>query len=427
MLSAKTNIFLAACTTLAFASSAGAAQTQIEKTPEEKKWEQALRAGVDALDTNKYWIAEPTLKKAVVEAGSFGIKDLRLARSLGELGRLYTVRGRFEEAEPLLEEELYIKQQVLEEEGDQLVPAMASLIKFYLNYGSKSKGGALTDEMLSIVEGKLQESSHKPKSKISRIDGKITLEAWAGVASQAVRDPFIEWAIACDSVAAVYNAQGNFEAAERLYKAALEVKETVLGKNHLSLANSYDSLGGMALSRKDYMTAESHLKDAYQMSARILPKSSPQVYSRLDKLAKCLIQEGKRTEAEQLYLNAQHFWTKEEAEKTSDPIRACYSLGNMYCEDKNYEAAEPLLKKAMNEAQNYFGECSESLVPYIQRYAYVQYYLGHKAESDELKARAAAITGSVMIAENSRPAIETKPTAGTAALKTPPIRLQMLH
>ncbi len=370
-----------------------------EKTADEKKWEQTLHDGVDALDTNRYWIAEPLLKQAIVEAGKFGANDLRLAKSFGELARLYAVRGRFQDAEPLYEEELFIKQQVLEEEGDQLVPAMGSMIKFYLNFGTKEKADALTDEMLSIVEGKLAEAGNRPKTKVTKVDGKIELEAWAGVASAAVRDPFIEWAISCDSVGDAYFADHNHQKAERLYKAALEVKETVLGKKHLSLANSYDSLGVLALERNDLFTAESQLKDAYEMSSKILPKTNQQVYARMDKLAKCYVLEGKRGEAEQLYLAALSLWPKDGPIRSNEPIRSAYSLANLYLEEKNYTAAEPLLKKAMREAQEFYGECSESLVPYVQRYAYVLYYLGRKQECEELKAWAADIAGGVMIAQ----------------------------
>ncbi|MBX9567830.1 MAG: tetratricopeptide repeat protein [Candidatus Obscuribacterales bacterium] len=372
----------------------------------DKKWQQTLRDGVDALDTNRYWIAEPTLKSAVVEAGKFGIEDLRLAKSLGELGRLYTIRGRFDLAEPLLEEELHIKQEVLDEEGDQLVPAMGSMIKFYVNHGTKEKAEPLTNQMLEIVEGKIRETSNKPKTNVSKVDGKIVLEAWAGVAAQTAREPLLEWAITCDSVANAYFAEKKFDIAERLYKAALEVKETVYGKTHLSLANSYDSLGGLALAKNDLFTAESHLRDAYEMSSKILGKSNPVVYGRLDKLAKCLILAGKRAEAEQIYVAAQSLW-KNAPSKTGDDIRACYALGNLYCEDKNYVAAEPLLKKAMVSAEEFYGPSSQSVVPYIQRYAYVLYYLGRKPESDEFKARASVINGGDFIAENSKASTES--------------------
>lgn len=369
----------------------------IEKTELEKHWEKTLKDGVDALDSNKYWIAEPLLKEAVIEAGKFGGEDLRLAKSFGELGRLYAVRGRFPEAESYLEEELFIKQQVLDKEGEELIPAMGAMTKFYLNYGSKEKADKLADEMLEFVEGKLKEATNL-KSKVTKVGKSYVLEAGTGMASPVVRDPFLEWAIACDGVASVYMLQKDFLKAEHLFKASLEVKEMIYGKNHLSLANSYDSLGTLALEQKNYFTAESHLKDAYEMSSRILGTGNPQVYGRLDKYAKCLIQEGKRAEAQQLYLTAQGFW-KDGPPKSGEPIRVCYALGNLFCEDKNYAEAEPLLKRAMQQAQEYYGESSDAVVPYIQRYAYVLYYLGRKPESDEFKALAASISGNVVVAE----------------------------
>lgn len=382
-------------------ASASSAKSSPNASSEQKAWTQKLREGVEALDNNQYWIAEPSLKEAAVEAARFGEKDLRLAKSLSELGRLYTVRGRFEDAEPLLEEELYIKQQVLEEEGAELVPAMASMIKFYLNHGTKNKAETLSNEMLEIVEGKLREAGNKPKTKVSKVNGTITLEAWAGVAAQAVRDPFIEWAISCDSVADVYFSQHNFEMAERMYRAALEVKETVLGKTHLSLANSYDSLGTLELARGDSMRAESDLKDAFEMTSKILPKSNPQVFARLDKLAKAYLQSGKRSQARELYLSSQNFWAGLKT-KTAEPIRASLALANIYLEEKNYAAAEPLLKAALASAEEFHGESSDSLIPYLQRYAYVLYHLGRKSESDQLKARAQTIAGPIMVAENAR-------------------------
>src|SRR6516162_6201503 len=79
----------------------------------EKHWEQLQNDGTTALDSNEYWKAEPLLRQAVIQAGTFGIDDIRLAKSLGTLGRLYTVRGRFAQAEPLLEEELCVKEKAL--------------------------------------------------------------------------------------------------------------------------------------------------------------------------------------------------------------------------------------------------------------------------------------------------------------------------
>lgn len=359
----------------------------------DKEWSKVLKEGVDALDSNRYWIAEPQLKQAVIEAGKFGFDDIRLSKSLGELGRLYAVRGRFSDAEPYLEEELEVKQKALGKSAAQSITNMGSLVRFYLLHGTAAKAIPMTEELLELVEGKLREAVPRAKKKLTLQQG-VPLEGFAASAATTMRDPLIEWSITCDALGSVYRTQSNFEMAERLHKTALDVKSTVLGKEHLSLANSYDSLGELSLARNDLTNAEYYFEDALAQTERILPATDAQVYSRLDKLAKCLIKAGKYQQAEQLYLRAQKFW-KDEPAKNGEDARAAYALGSLYTDQKRYDEAAPILQHALELAERNSGPCSAGLVPYLQKYAYTLYYLGRKPEQEQLKARADSITGLV--------------------------------
>lgn len=360
----------------------------------DKKWDETLKAGVFALDNNQYWRAEPLLKEAAVAAGTFGFTDCRLAKSLGQLGRLYTIRGRFKEAEPYLEEEVQIKREVLGDENEAVVPAMGELAKFYLNYGTAAKAEPLTEDILSIVEGKLA-TAHAPKT-----DGKLkfkkgqALEGWAGEATTQMRDPLIEWAITCDALGNVYRTKEKYEIAARLYKAALDVKSTVLGKEHLSLANSYDSLGTLCMDRKEYGEAESYYRDALNQTERILGSNSVEVWQRLDKLARCLVKANKPEQAAVLYQRALTFWRNDPSPSGED-ARALFQLGSLYAEQKKYSDAAPILERALRLAQDVQGPDAIGIVPYLERYAYTLYYLGRKPETDQLRARAATISGIV--------------------------------
>jgi tetratricopeptide (TPR) repeat protein len=361
----------------------------------DRRWDQTIKDGIQALDTNRYWLAEPLLKEAVIQAGTFGMHDLRLAQSMGELGRLYSVRGRFKDAEPYLEEQLQIKREVLGDEHEAVVPAMGEMAAFYLNNGTARKADPLTYEILAIVEGKLQET------RPAGIDGKITvkkgvpLEGWAGEAAPAARDPLIEWAIACDKLGNQYRFKEKYYLAGRLYKAALDTKSTVLGKNHLSLANSYDNLGMLCMDRKEFGEAESYFRDALSQTERILPCDSPQVYGRLDKLAKCLMQEGKLSDAEALYQRALATFWKTEPSKGAEDARALYALGCIYDEQRRYSEAAHVFARALNIAERVSGPYSIGLVPYLEKYAYTLYYLGRRGETDHLRARANTISGAI--------------------------------
>jgi tetratricopeptide (TPR) repeat protein len=368
------------------------ALTALASSLADKDWEKLQRAGSEALDANQFWIAEPLLKQALEQAdNNFEQSDIRLARSLGEVGRLHTIRGRFAQAEPYLEKELMVKDRALASTPGATIPAMGSLIKFYLTYGTAGKAEPLTDRMLFFLDGKLKEPPEQTAPKKTMEKGQ-PLQAWAGTAAPVMVNPLIEWAITCDSIGNMYRERGNLQLADRLFKAALDLKTNVLGKDHLSLANSYDSLGTICTEQNEEAEAQSYFRDSLATTERTLPRASHEVYSRLDKLAKSLIKEGKYSEAEELYRKALQNW-RYETSRSGDEARALYSLGCLYLDQKKYAEAAPALQQALQLAEKFNGPSSISLVPYLQKYAYCLYYLGRKPEMELLNARATTIAG----------------------------------
>lgn len=361
------------------------------QTEMEKKWSKSFREGTEALDTNRYWIAEPQLRLAVLQAEHFGSADIRLARSLGELGRLLTIRGRFSEAEPYLERELHVKEYALGTGNGETFASTGALIRFYLEYGTKDKADPMTEDLLDFLDGKMREPLEQGRGKVVVKKGQ-TIEAWAGTAAPAMRDPLLEWSITCDMLGNVYRAHKRYVLADRLFKAALDIKATVLGKNHLSLANSYDSLGMLCMEKKEYKEAEGYFRDALRTTEGVLAPQSPEVYNRLDKLAKCLIKEGKFSEAEQLYFRAQTFWTKAPS-KGGDEARAMYSLGCLYTDWKRYDAATNAFSRGLRMSERFNGTSSIALVPYLRMLGYVCYYSGRRGDCDHYRGLANAICG----------------------------------
>jgi tetratricopeptide (TPR) repeat protein len=351
-----------------------------------KSWKQMQTRGEKAFDLNEYGNAERAFKQAVLKARSIGTPDLRFAKSSGELGRLLTIRGRFSEAEPYLEEEFKIKDELIGNDRGQMIPDMGTLIKFYLQYGTKTKAEPLTDSLLFFVEGRMRDVDHQSDARVRYKKGQ-PLQAWAGQAAPVAVDPLIEWAIACDELGNLYMGQGNLVLADRLFKAALDMKTTVLGKEHLSLANSYDSLGKVCMARNQYDDAETFFRDALSITEKIQPPGHPQIYSRVDKLARCLIKEGKMDEAEKLYLNANASLAKDPSD-CGNESRALFALGCLYVDEKKFSQAEPVLEKALLSAQRFHGVDSVEIVPYLRKCAYVEYYLGRRGADEQLRARA---------------------------------------
>lgn len=352
-----------------------------------KEWKKVQDKGQKALDLCEYGKAERTLVKAVELARKLGTDDVQIAKSSGELGRLLTIRGRFSEAEPYLEEELAIKDVALADSDGKIIQDMGDLVKFYLNYGTESKAVPLTDDILDFVEGKIREQRNQ-SSKAIKLTAGQPLTAWAGMAAPAQRDPLLEWSITCDALGDMYRIRKNYDIADRLFKAALDVKATVLGKKHLSLANSYDNLATICMEKNDFKEAESYYRDALRITEKILEPGDPQIYSRITKLARCLMKENKWDEAEQLYQRANQMFAN------SDSIykqHALFALGCLYSDRKRYSSAAPVLARALRLAEKNHGICSENLGPYLRKYAYVLYYLGQRGQTDSLRARANSV------------------------------------
>lgn len=361
-------------------------------SPMEKKWQAAFHKGSEALQNNRYWIAEPLLRQSVLQAEHFGAGDIRLAQSLAEMGKLLTIRRRWKEAEEVLERELYVRDISAQANDKDTIAAMGSLIKFYLQYGTASKAEPMTKTLLDFVEGKMREplDFSKKGGKVVLQKGQ-TLDAWAGLADPGVRDPLLEWSITCDSLGNFYRYRRNYALADRLYKAALDIKATVLGKDHLSLANSYDSLGVLCMERKEYKEAESYFRDALATTERVLEPNSPEVYNRLEKLAKCLVKEGKYSEAEAFYLHAQQTYWKKAPSKGGDEARCMFALGCMYVDSGRPGAAIPVLTRALHMSERINGYSSIALVPYLRELGIAYWNSGQHGAHANVAGRANAI------------------------------------
>lgn len=374
------------------AEEAAAAPVQIptmspqEKAATLKTWEQIQKHGAEAFRVCEYGKAERLLKDAVALERKLDDPDIRFAASPGELGRLLTVRGRFKEAEPYLEEEVYLKEVALGTGSGDLIQPMGELITFYLKHGTRSKANPMTERVIDYVQGKFREQASMPQGKIKLTKG-MPLKAWAGSAAPVMRDPLLEWAITCDALGDLHRYAQNYELADRLYKVALDVKGTILGKKHLSLANSYDNLGVLCLDKGEQNDAESYFKDALSITERILEPGDPQIFNRMDKLARCLIKGGKYSEAEAIYIKARDIWGGGSS-KSAYAQRAHFALGCLYSDRKQYSAAANELHRALRLAEEINGSYSIQLVPYLRKYAYVLYYLGRRGEQEQLKARA---------------------------------------
>lgn len=369
----------------------------------EKQWNKTFNEGVTALDSNLYGKSEPLLKDAVDLAQRFGAGDARYPKSLGELGRLYTIRRRYAEAEPLFEQQLHFTEVQLGKNSGKTIPALGQMIKFYMMYGTAKKADPLAEEMLAFIDGKMREDAEQ-NAQAQPGKGKL-LTGWAGTAPPQTHIPRMEWAVTCDRLGDLYRFKKNYDMAERFYKAGLDIKVTVMGKEHMSMAVSYDNLGILAMDKEEYRDAADYFRESLETTKKIMGNGDPDTYSRLDRLARALIKDKKYAEAESTYHTAMELW-KHEPNSGGATARCLYQLGSMYCDSGNFGKAAACLGRALGISMRSSGPFAYTNVAYMRKYAYALYYCGRRGESDSLKARANWLAGSM---DEPKPAVVAKP------------------
>ena len=374
----------------------------------EKQWGKTFNEGVTALDSNLYGKSEPLLKDAVDLSQRFGAGDARYPKSLGELGRLYTIRRRYAEAEPLFEQQLHFTEVQLGKNSGKTIPALGQMIKFYMMYGTAKKADPLAEEMLAFIDGKMREDAEQ-NAQSQPGKGKV-LTGWAGTAPPQTHIPRMEWAVTCDRLGDLYRFKKNYDMAERFYKAGLDIKVTVMGKEHMSMAVSYDNLGILAMDKEEYRDASDYFREPLETTKKIMGNGDPDTYSRLDRLARALIKDKKYAEAESTYHAAMELW-KHEPNSGGATARCLYQLGSMYCDSGNYGKAAACLGRALGISMRSSGPFAYTNVAYMRKYAYALYYCGRRGESDSLKARANWLAGSM---DEPKPAVIAKPADKTA-------------
>ena len=107
-----------------------------------------------------------------------------------------------------------------------------------------------------------------------------------------------------DHLAAFYRAQEKPEEAEPLYRRALEIREKLLGPEHLAVATSLQHLAWVCYERLNYAEAELLYRRALAIRENLLGPEHPVLSQNLADLGLLSWRQGKRGEVESLYRRA---------------------------------------------------------------------------------------------------------------------------
>jgi tetratricopeptide (TPR) repeat protein len=238
----------------------------------ETRWQRHVDAGRRYVSEGDYAQAEQALLAAVKEALTFGPADLRVASSLGILGKLKHQQGQRERAEALLRRALAIREQALGPDHYGLVQSLSDLGLLYYDAGQLDQAEALFARALAISERQLAPDHG-------------------------------DLAVALYNLARVYFKSGTPVRAEPLLMRLLAQKERTLGPEHPDVAAILTALARVRSITGHHDEGEAMARRALAIRERTLSPNDPAIAVGLDLVAYFCAGRAKR---EQLAAEAEH-------------------------------------------------------------------------------------------------------------------------
>jgi tetratricopeptide (TPR) repeat protein len=146
------------------------------------------------------------------------------------------------------------------------------------------------------------------------------------------------------------------EAAEPLYRRAIEINEKALGKDHPTVARDYNNLALLLKEQGKYAEAEPLYRQAIEINERTLGKDNPELAIRYRNLALLLKKQGKYAEAEPLYRQAIEIDEKTFGKGHPTVANDYSNLAGVLQAQGKYAEAETLYRQAIEINEKALGK-----------------------------------------------------------------------
>ncbi|KZP22336.1 TPR-like protein [Athelia psychrophila] len=304
------------------------------------------------------------------------------------IANYFTSRGRYSEAETLLDRVLAHRRRLLGPKDMRTVNVMHSLAGVYQDLGRYEEAESLYLPVLAAKEKQFGADHLSTLTTVGNLavlyesQGKLDEaeslygRALAGQEKQLGAD-HLSTLTTVNNLAGLYQNQGKLDEAESLYGRALAGQEKQLGADHPStLTNGFQSrcLYGRALAGQEKQLGADHLSTLTTVS----------------NLAGLYESQGKLDEAESLYGRA---LTGREKQLGADHLSTLTTVSNLavlYQSQGKLDEAESLYARALAGQEKQLGADHPSTLITVHNFAYLRQQQGRNQEAEGLYRRALA-------------------------------------
>jgi len=361
-----------------------------------KQFEEALklrRAG-------KYDEALPLVERGLeIRERLLGTEHRDVAAAIDSLAGIYTGRGEYVNAEPLYRRALDIREKTLGKDHPDTARSLNNLADLYQYRGKYVEAEPLYKRALDIYEKALGKDHPNTARSLNSLailynrqgkygEAEPLFKRVLDINEKALGKDHPDTATSLNNLAVLYASQGKYVEAEPLYKRALDIREKALGKDHPDTATILNNLADLYQYRGKYVEAEPLHKRALDIREKALGKDHPYTAVSLNNLAIIYQKQGKYVEAEPLYKRALDIKEKSLGKDHPNTALNLNNLAGLYLEQGKYVEAEPLYKRALDIREKALGKDHPDAATSLNSLALLYASQGKYVEAEPLYKRA---------------------------------------
>ncbi len=309
----------------------------------------------------RYEEAEELLTRTLAEARRrFGEDDELTAESYDNLAKVYFFRERLQEAEVLRLRALELRRSLQGREHKDVAITLNELALVLKKQGRFDEAIELYEQALEMNQRVLGEDDLAVAINLSnlaevlRIQGKCEraighLEEVLRIQGRDLEPPHPALALTLNNLAGCLKDLERYEEAERHYSSSLSQRQTTLGLEHPDVAASLNNLGEVVvhLESGGLDAAEDLFRKALEMNRKAYPEGHSDLAANLNNLAVVLTNKGQARAAEDLYREALIVYRRLFGDNHREVAKTRNNLGELLLRRGEKEDAENQFRAAL--------------------------------------------------------------------------------
>jgi CHAT domain-containing protein/Tfp pilus assembly protein PilF len=339
----------------------------IENDPALHEARKLYQAALKLRDADKYDEAIPLFERALeIRERILGRDHRDVADVLNSLAILYYYKGDYMRAEPLCQRALIIREKALGPWHRDVADSLRDLAFICVDRGDYARAELLCQRALTIKERELGPEHPGLASYIHNlalfcqnqrdfVKAELLYRRALAIREKMPGPEHPDVAQTLNNLANIYRDKGDYAQAEPLYERALSIRKKALGSEHPDVAQSLNNLALLYWYKGDDAKAEPLYQRALVIKEKKHGPEHISLATSLNGLAVLYYNKGAYAKAEMLHRRALAIREKALGPKHPDVAISLNNLALVYAKNGDYAKAEPLFQRAMGIREKSLG------------------------------------------------------------------------